>query len=124
MLLVEDEPAVRDLAALALRRQGYTVLVAANGKEALRVAHEHQADAIDLLLTDVVMPQMGGNKLANKLRPLMPWLKVMFTSGFPGDMVGPSLDWHLSAAFLPKPFTPEELTRRVREVLSASDPSP
>jgi PAS domain S-box-containing protein len=122
VLLVEDEPAVRSLAALALRRQGYTVLEAANGEEALRVAQEYRPDGIDLLLTDVVMPHMGGSRLAELLRPQIPRLKVMFTSGFPDDTAVPGPASSPGTAFLPKPFTPTELTRRVREVLDASGP--
>jgi CheY-like chemotaxis protein len=122
VLLVEDEPAVRSLASLALRRQGYTVLDAANGEEALRVARDHRADEIDLLLTDMVMPHMGGRELAELLQPLMPQLKVLFTSGFPDDTVIPNRDRSPGISFISKPFTPAQLTRRVREVLDAPSP--
>jgi PAS domain S-box-containing protein len=117
VLLVEDEPAVRFLAAEVLRRQGYTVLEAANGEEALRVGHEHGGDEIALLLTDVVMPQMGGRELADCLEPLLPRMKVLFTSGFleesnlQDEAIAPGI------SFMPKPFTPTELTRKVRAVL-------
>jgi DNA-binding response OmpR family regulator len=122
VLLVEDEPSVRALAALVLRRQGYTVLDTANGEEAQRVVREHGGDEIDLLLTDVVMPQMGGKELAELLRRLMPRLKVLMTSGFPDEAVEPGQGWNPGTCFMPKPFTPAELTRKVREVLDTPSP--
>tara|TARA_B100000315_G_scaffold241006_1_gene261428 strand:- start:591 stop:893 length:303 start_codon:yes stop_codon:yes gene_type:complete len=98
------------------------VLDAANGKEALRVARERRVDEIDLLLTDVVMPQMGGRELAELLQPLIPRLKVMFTSGFPEETGAPDPDWSPGTVFMSKPFTPAELTRRVRDVLDTPSP--
>ena len=98
------------------------MLDAANGEEALSVARECRANEIDLLLTDVVMPQMGGKELAELLRPLIPRLKVMFISGFPDEMVVPSHGWNSGTSFVPKPFTPAELTMRVREALDTPRP--
>ena len=122
VLLVEDEPSVRGLATLVLRRQGYTVLDAANGAEALRVARDHPGDEIGLLLTDVVMPHMSGKELAGHLQPLMPGLKVLMTSGFPDEAAVPGQGWNPGISFIPKPFTPAELARRVREVLDTPGP--
>tara|TARA_B100000315_G_scaffold259262_1_gene314574 strand:- start:1720 stop:2112 length:393 start_codon:yes stop_codon:yes gene_type:complete len=121
-LLVEDEPAVRGLAALALRRQGYRVLEATNGQEAMLVAQECGGNAIDLLLTDVVMPRMGGRELADRLRPLMPQMKVLLSSGFPDQAPAPDEEWNPGIAFMPKPFTPVVLAQKVREVLDTPSP--
>ena len=123
VLLVEDEPAVRRLGAEVLRRQGYMVLEAANGQEALQVTQEGGRHRIDLLLTDVVMSRMGGRELADRLRPLMPKMKVLFTSGFPHQGPSPGDGTEHDIAFMPKPFTPVELIRRVREVLDPSQQS-
>ena len=119
VLVVEDEETVRSLAARILRQQGYTVLEAENGGEALKAVEEF-ADRdidLDLLLTDMVMPLMGGRELAYRLRAKHTNTKVLYTSGYPDPAIihqgplGPSTD------FIPKPFTPDELARRVREVL-------
>jgi signal transduction histidine kinase len=118
VLLVEDEPQVRAVANALLKRFGYTVLEAKDPGEALSLAHEHR-NAIDLLLTDVVMPQMNGRQLADKLLVLMPDLKVLFMSGFTGDIVIEAGDVNPRAAFLPKPLTPDALARKVRTVLDA-----
>ena len=117
MLLVEDEPMVLRLGAEVLRRQGYTVLEAANGLEALLVAEARGGQEIDLLLTDVVMPRMGGRELADRLRPLMPQMKVLLASGFPDQTPLPAEDSDSGIAFTPKPFTPGVLAQTVREVL-------
>jgi CheY-like chemotaxis protein len=101
-----------------LKRFGYTVLEAKDPAEALSLAHEHR-NAIDLLLTDVVMPQMNGRELADKLLELMPDLKVLFMSGFTGDIVIEAGAVNPRAAFLPKPLTPDALARKVRTVLDA-----
>jgi CheY-like chemotaxis protein len=122
VLLVEDEPAVRSLAALALRRQGYTVLEAANGQEALQVAQDRNGNEIDLLLTDVVMPRMGGRELADRLCPLMPRMRVLLSSGFPDQAPAPGEKWDAGIAFMPKPFTPAVLAEKVREVLDTPSP--
>lgn len=119
VLLVEDEPAVRGLASYVLRRQGYQVLEAENGEEALRVADAHAPYEIDLLLTDVVMPRMGGKELAERLRVDMPETKVIFTSGYAenGSTTGAELD--PAIPILAKPFMPEVVAVKVREVLDA-----
>jgi PAS domain S-box-containing protein len=117
VLFVEDEAALRDLAVRFLRQQGYTAWGAANGEEALRIAQEHAEERIHLLVTDVVMPQIGGKDLAERLRVLRPDLKVLFTSGYADDAVirhgvlAPGMN------FLQKPFSLRSLAQRVRETL-------
>ncbi len=119
VLLVEDESGVRALARRALKEFGYRVLEATNGVEALTVARGC-TDPIDLLLTDVVMPEMGGRELAQVLRQERPETRVLFTSGYP-DSGGMALDVAESRVpYLPKPYTPNELAQKVREVLDSA----
>jgi two-component system, cell cycle sensor histidine kinase and response regulator CckA len=117
VLVVEDEVAVRALAARVLREQGYTVLEAGNGVEAIRVAEVHAPAAIDLLLTDVVMPHMGGKAVADQIITLYPTLKVLFISGYTDSAIVHHGRLDEGVAFLHKPFTPAVLARKVREVL-------
>jgi CheY-like chemotaxis protein len=118
VLLVEDEPGVRALARRALTGFGYRVLEATNGVEALTVARQ-TSEPIDLLLTDVVMPEMGGRELAQVLKQERPDTRVLFTSGYP-DSGGMALDVAESGVpYLAKPYTPNELAEKVREVLDA-----
>ena len=114
ILLVEDEPAVRQLFATALSRAGYTVFEARNGEEALKVFEEH-ADDIDLLLTDMRMPHMGGAELAGRLRGRNQCLKMICISGHGG-----SAATAVSSDFLAKPFSRDEMLKKVREVLDRS----
>jgi CheY-like chemotaxis protein len=116
ILLVEDERIVRQLAMRVLQHLGYTVLEAADGMEALRVAQRHDG-TIDLLLTDVVMPQMNGNVLAERLRATHPQLKVLFMSGYSDGMVGQQRLGGCKDALLQKPFTPDLLARTVHDML-------
>jgi CheY-like chemotaxis protein len=118
ILLAEDEPAVREVARRALEAHGYRVLAAAGGREALRVAEAHEGP-IDLLVTDVVMPELGGRELAVALRARHPGLRVMYVSGYADDMVFREGLSSERAAFLEKPYTPSTLARRVRECLDA-----
>ena len=111
ILLVEDEPAVRQLFAQALTRAGYAVYEARNGQEAMNLFDQH-GDAIDMVLTDVRMPYMGGAELAHHLRGRRRTLKLLCISGYPGN-----LDPELAVDFLAKPFSRDELLRKVREVL-------
>lgn len=116
LLVVEDKDSLRELAVMVLQRQGYTVLEAADGKEALEKAATYPA-TIHLLVTDVVMPQMGGRELAIRLREARPGLKVLYTSGYTDDTVIRNGALEAGIAFLQKPFTPSVLSTRVREVL-------
>ena len=116
ILLVEDESAVREAAKRMLRKYGYTVLEAKNGQDALLV-WERQRDAVDLVLTDVVMPVMGGAELAKVLRSRQPGLKVVFMSGYTqGTLELSSLD-ETASRFLPKPFTTDQLVSTLRDLL-------
>src|SRR5262249_33671700 len=116
VLLVEDQEEVRSLAREVLQMVGYTVLEAENGRDALRVAGAHP-DGIDLLLTDVVMPQVGGRDLADRLRANRPGLRVLYMSGHTDDAIIHHGVLDPGGAFLQKPFTPETLAKRVREIL-------
>ncbi len=118
VLLVEDEPAVRGLASHVLRSCGYEVLEAGDGEQALRLAAEHPG-ALHLLISDVVMPRLGGRELSERVRALRPDCRVLFVSGYTDDAIlrhGVQSD---GAAFLAKPFSPRALSQRVREVLGA-----
>ncbi|MCC6731555.1 MAG: PAS domain S-box protein [Chthonomonadales bacterium] len=118
VLLVEDEPTVRDISVTALRAHGYQVIAAPNGREALEAAAVY-ADTIDLLVTDVVMPQMGGTELAARLQATRPGLKVLYVSGYTDNSLGHQGELKPGMAFLPKPFSPNGLVARVRGVLDA-----
>jgi two-component system, cell cycle sensor histidine kinase and response regulator CckA len=114
ILLVEDEPAVRQLFATALSRAGYTVFEARNGGEAVKLFDEH-AGAIDLLLTDMRMPYMGGAELARQLRERNQALKMICISGHSGAAATA-----VSTDFLSKPFSRDDMLKKVREVLDRS----
>jgi two-component system, cell cycle sensor histidine kinase and response regulator CckA len=116
VLLAEDEDGLRSLARRVLREKGYTVLEANNGDEALRVA-ERSGGAIDLLLTDVVMPHNGGGPLAQAMAQRFPLVKVLYMSGYTGDEVLRNGVLRSANTFLPKPFSPDQLLHKVREVL-------
>ena len=118
ILLVEDEPNVRRIAKRILERNGYTVLEASNGAEALRVLERRQ-DPIALVLTDLVMPEMGGRELASKLRIVSPTSRILFMSGYTEDAVLRQSVMEPGAIFLDKPFTFDTLIRKVREALAA-----
>ena len=117
LLVVEDEPAVRHLARDVLEAQGYEVLRAANGLHAMFVAREHKGSPIRLVITDVIMPQMGGKLMAEWLKATHPNLKILFTSGYMDDTIAHHGVLEPAVAFLPKPYTPATLTRKVREML-------
>lgn len=116
VLMVEDQDSVRKLAVQMLTDYGYRVLDASNGPEALAVAAAYQ-DPIHLLLTDVVMPGMTGRELAEHLMPLRPSMKVVFMSGYAEDIIANSGTLNPGLFFIAKPFTPESLALKLREVL-------
>ena len=116
MLLVEDQEGIRDLVQEFLRRKGYTVLHAVDGDDALRIAAEHK-DQIHLLVTDVVMPNIGGQELARRLTPLRPQMKVLFMSGYPDHSSLGEESADKNVPVLLKPFLLDALARTVRSVL-------
>jgi len=122
ILIVEDEGQVRQLAERALLRGGYRVLTAANGEGALEAVRTHEGP-IDLVISDVVMPGMGGRLLMEELRQARPGLRMLFTSGYTPDEVIRRGVATSEMPFLPKPFGIAELTRKVREVLDAPGPA-
>jgi signal transduction histidine kinase len=122
ILLVEDQDAVRTFARQVLLAGGYTILEARDGEDALCVAQQCQG-AIHLLVTDVVMPRMGGQQLARLLGQDRPELRVLFLSGYTDDAIGGGGAPEAGSAFLQKPFTPLQLARKVREVLDADTAS-
>lgn len=126
VLLVEDETALRRMSAMVLENQGYTVLQAGSGQEGVRMATEHKGEPISLIITDVVMPQMGGGQMAELLKKICPKARILFTSGYAVptgaadgakahfSMLDPNVD------FLPKPYTLVTLTGKIREMLDAA----
>lgn len=118
ILVVEDEATVRDLSVYMLKRQGYNVLQASNGEDALKLALDF-SDKISLLLTDTVMPKMSGNVLAEKFRVSFPDTKILFTSGYTDKDFFQSGMRESVIDFIPKPFSAAELARKVRLVLDS-----
>jgi signal transduction histidine kinase len=118
VLLVEDESGVRALVETVLKKLGYKVLVADSGETALKIWVERQG-SIDILLTDVIMPQMSGGDLAHKLREQNPRLKILFMSGYTDDMIASHGVLAGETQLIQKPFTTEALARRIRSVLDA-----
>ncbi len=119
LLLAEDEAIVRELAVTSLRERGYTVIEARNGAEALRLAHEHHGK-VDLILTDVVMPVMGGREMADAVRESYPGIKILFTSGYSDEVIVSHGVLRKGINFIQKPYRGDNLARRVREVLDRS----
>ena len=116
ILLVEDEPAVRELARTVLSEQGYKVIEAQNSEDAVRLAGRHRSE-IHLLLSDVVMPGMSGRDLAKHLTALHPYLRVLYMSGYTHNVIAENGTLEEGLSFLQKPFTPRALMLRVRETL-------
>jgi CheY-like chemotaxis protein len=117
VLLVEDESAVQDMGAQALRRHGYRVMVASNGRAALELWARHQAE-IDLLLTDMIMPGgISGQQLAQQVLAEKPGLKVVYTSGYNSEIAGKEMDLKEGINYLAKPYELEQLFLTVRVAL-------
>lgn len=121
ILLVEDEAPVRRVVRQMLERSGFFVLEASSSREAVHLCHSYQ-NTIHLLVTDVVMPQVGGRELAQILCPLRPEMKMLFISGFPEGNLDLGKAGSREASFLQKPFTSESLSQKVRELLGGTDP--
>jgi signal transduction histidine kinase len=120
LLVVEDEPTLRRLARSVLELQGYKVLSGNNGQDALHNVRDHKGSPIRLVITDVIMPQMGGKVMVEWLKSANPDLKILFTSGYTDDAVTQQGALEEGVEFLPKPYTPTALARKVREMLDAS----
>jgi CheY-like chemotaxis protein len=118
VLLVEDQNAVRGLARIVLERYGYRVLEADTPSSALRVVAEH-GPSIDLVVTDVVLPEMNGRELVGQLSSRIPGIPALFMSGYAEDAVAHGGVLDADVPFLPKPFSPGELAQAVRELLDA-----
>src|SRR5262249_17906102 len=120
ILLVEDEDAVRVIISAILQRQGYVVLEASTPRRAAEI-FEQQGREIDLLLTDVVMPEMNGPALARQWLMMCPDLKILFISGY-ADIAVPVDSRNANVSFLSKPFQASVLSNKVREVLGVGGP--
>jgi PAS domain S-box-containing protein len=116
VLVVEDQDGIRDIVRESLRRNGYKVLIAVDGNEALQMASAYP-DPIHLLVTDLVMPNIGGRELAQRLTPLRPGMKVLFMSGYSEQSALENEDAALPTTVLQKPFSLDALVRNVRRVL-------
>jgi two-component system cell cycle sensor histidine kinase/response regulator CckA len=117
ILLVEDDPALREMAATLLRQLGYSIMTAANGIEALNLKPQSHIGGIDLLFTDVTMPHMSGTELALKMQSLFPKIKILFTSGYTENFILQQGILKKGMALLQKPFTPAALAIKVRLAL-------
>jgi CheY-like chemotaxis protein len=117
ILVVEDEPAVRELMRKVLERFGYHLLVASTPSEALEIG-QHYVGGIDLMISDVVLPEMSGRALAIEIRPSRPEMRVMYVSGYTDTAIVHQGALEADTPFLQKPFTPDSLARKVRTVLS------
>jgi PAS domain S-box-containing protein len=119
LLVVEDEPSLRLLARNVLQGQGYEVLTAANGQEGLHTVRDHKGPPIRLVITDVVMPVMGGVVMAEWLKSDNPDMKILFTSGYTDDAIAQQGVLEKGVEFLSKPYTPATLAGKVRGMLDA-----
>jgi CheY-like chemotaxis protein len=116
ILLVEDESAILEMTTKMLTRLGYTVVAAATPGEAIRLAHEYQG-RIDLLMTDVVMPEMNGRELAGNLLSYYPYLKRLFMSGYTANVIAHHGVLDQGVHFIQKPFSKKDLGAKLREAL-------
>lgn len=122
VLVVEDEPKVRDVVLRVLGMCGYTVLETFNGEQALEQIRADQEERIQLVVTDLIMPKMGGRELAAELRQWRPGLRVLFMSGYADELYGEKSCLEAGVPFVQKPFTPEQLLTKVRAALDAPAP--
>ncbi len=117
ILVVEDDPAVRQFIAEVLVERGYDVLEVSNGEEALRVFESRPSNGVDLLLSDIIMPEMDGVELVGRVRAIHPDIRVILSSGYVGDGISEDVTLEADDLFLQKPYTPEELAKKVRYAL-------
>jgi hypothetical protein len=118
ILLAEDQEGVRKFARTALQTFGYTVLEARDGDDAILVCKEHRGP-IHLILTDIVMPGINGYELVTHLSTLHPGIKILYMSGYPDEIITRHGNREPKAGFLRKPFEPDDLLHKVRDVLNA-----
>jgi two-component system cell cycle sensor histidine kinase/response regulator CckA len=123
LLVVEDDPTVRHLACAILEAHGYKVLEANNGEEGVRTVRDYTGPPIRLVITDVIMPLMGGKAMAELLNMTNPEIKILFTSGYPDDAITRYGVLDEGVDFLPKPYTPATLARKVRAMLDRAQPA-
>jgi CheY-like chemotaxis protein len=114
---------VRKLARTVLQKNGYTVLEASNGEEALRIVQGQNGNTIHLMVTDVVMPGMSGRQLADRLLPLRPEMKVLYMSGYTDDAIVHHGVLDPGIAYIQKPFAPDALASKVRQILDGRSTS-
>jgi DNA-binding NtrC family response regulator len=119
LLIVENEAAIRNLLQMALRRNGYTVLTAESGREALDLVQDHSGP-IHLLITDVVMPDIDGPELVRRLSTLRPDTRTLFMSGYMDDALGDHGVLPTNVNFIQKPFSPRAFAQKVREILDGT----
>lgn len=119
ILLVEDDSPLLEFFSAILRREGYKVLTAQNGVEALEIAKSRPDDRIDILLSDVAMPYMGGVQLAVNLLEIQPRIKVLLTSAMPFQEISNQYGAKLQPAFLAKPFSVSDLTAKIKTIVEA-----
>jgi two-component system, cell cycle sensor histidine kinase and response regulator CckA len=114
ILVVEDEPILRRFVRLVLTQAGYTVLEAGNGAQALK--HFRAQGGVDLVIMDLVMPGSGGLDIANELLTIRPEVKILYTTGYSNSVMSQCIATGAPAAMLPKPFSPDDLLARVKEL--------
>ena len=117
VLLVEDDPLIRGLMGMALQGEGYEVLLSTNGEEALELVETRPNRKIDLLIADLVMPRIGGNELASRIKAIYPQMRVLFCSGHPKENIFPENSPDRDIPFLRKPFTTTAFLERVYDLL-------
>lgn len=115
-MVVEDDMMIRDLLKRILERFGYTVLLASHGGEALTISERHE-ESIDLMITDVVMPQMNGYEIAEWFAEVRPEMSVLYMSGYDEEMVANQGPVDGAIRFIQKPFVPTDVANKVREIL-------
>jgi CheY-like chemotaxis protein len=122
LLIVENETAIRNLLQMALRKNGYTVLAAESGREALELVRVH-AGPLDLLITDVMMPDMDGPELVRQLTTIRPETRTLFMSGYLDDALGEHGILPANVNFIQKPFSPRVIAQKVRDILDGAPSS-
>ncbi len=116
ILIVDDEALILELGCDILKRQGYVVLSASLPSKAIEIAQEHEGN-IDLLITDIIMPEMNGQELANKIAHIRPVTKILLMSGYTGDVISKQALLNSNMQFMEKPFLPRNLKEKVQEML-------